>query len=425
MQWIVDERGDATAGQITQTTYLHWRPRIYAHYVSSSTYFPERSSRHWDTSGHTASDLSTSEGRLFVVATREPDTPRLDLTCWSFALAFLVVMVVAMVLFAARHRRRLLDEEVLLADSADRDGLQGEAALREASDRKRKGAVFATHSSGTSRRPKTEVAVAGRHARGGVPVNFYKSTPRKTTLSPSGNRRPARKSIGEAHDDELAWKKNTAKKADVDRKNNRTRPRKPMTTAAQTSPAVIFTLKRTPHRRPFINFAVTTAKTAGVTSTSAASFTTTKPPSTAPSRFPLKTRVIWRPRPTTGIVNSFGANSPSPAAPFAGGVFRDFTKYSLVPTMQRTLTPTAERGFPESTTSSFIKTKQDGVMKYSVITVPLATVFDLPKSFLLDKTSRGAASGSSSHTAKASTLETDESVAHTEPFADDSLNYFA
>ncbi|KAH7957445.1 hypothetical protein HPB52_019056 [Rhipicephalus sanguineus] len=56
---------------------------------------------------------------------------RPDLTCYSFAVAFLVVTVVSMVLFASRHRRRLLNEESLVADSEDRDGAKGERAELE------------------------------------------------------------------------------------------------------------------------------------------------------------------------------------------------------------------------------------------------------------------------------------------------------
>ncbi|KAL1470140.1 hypothetical protein MTO96_040630 [Rhipicephalus appendiculatus] len=173
---------------------------------SSSPYSSERSSYDWDSSDTTTSDLPSSDGRLFLVVTRERDTiGRLDLTCYSFALAFLVVTVVSMVLFAARHRRRLLNDGSLVVDSDDRDGAKGEAALREASRRQRKEEASATRSKRTRQ------------------------------ADPSGSRKPPRKFAGDPHEDELGWKKTRATNADMGQRTDDRRHSEPMTTAGGNS----------------------------------------------------------------------------------------------------------------------------------------------------------------------------------------------
>ncbi|KAL3250381.1 hypothetical protein MRX96_055523 [Rhipicephalus microplus] len=172
---------------------------------SSSLYSMERSCYDWDSSGTTSSDPPASHRRLFVVVTRDRDTVRLDLTCYSFALAFLVVTVVSMVLFAARHRRRLLNEDSLIVDSEDRDGVKGEAALREASRRKRNEDASATRSRTTRRKLATGVAIAGRRARDSV-VPISKKITVPWTLSQPSSGKLHRKVAGDPREGELGWK---------------------------------------------------------------------------------------------------------------------------------------------------------------------------------------------------------------------------
>ncbi|XP_075728972.1 uncharacterized protein LOC142771379 [Rhipicephalus microplus] len=319
-----------------------------------------------------------------------------------------------MVLFAARHRRRLLNEDSLIVDSEDRDGVKGEAALREASRRKRNEDASATRSRTTRRKLATGVAIAGRRARDSV-VPISKKITVPWTLSQPSSGKLHRKVAGDPREGELGWnREKRATNANMGHRTDGRRHWEPVTTVGETAPD-IFLSKSTPHQM-LPNSTTLTARTTAEPTTSASSFKTTQTPANvAPNVSQEHPTQTSRDRPGTSLVAASSFRGEASA-----GRDRPTSPVPLdVRITERTVTPHSDTIFQASVAP--VDAKKGGVSNPSLTFIPTTTRSDLQISTVLETSSLRSASAPSNRVAKPSSLDGIE--AHTEPFPDDALNY--
>ncbi|XP_077497848.1 uncharacterized protein LOC144108504 [Amblyomma americanum] len=188
--------------------------------------------------------LPTRDGRLYVVITRDRDTAGRDLACYSCALAFMVVFVGAMILFAEHHWGRVLrQDEPLVVNVENEDDVEGEAALREASKKHRTRRVHPV--SRTESKPPL-ARTATRVVRKAVTV---KAATLRRAPGPLRSARPQQstKVVPNDDDDVIRLLEKLAREAGIQSDDNHSMPSKSAVGATNPEPSrIIIPTQQTP-----------------------------------------------------------------------------------------------------------------------------------------------------------------------------------